>query len=99
VGIVALGVGVGFGADALSQKNQADAHCPGRLCDPTGLSLISSAKTSATISTIGLAVGVVGIGAGTWLLVRSSSSPSAARATVAPFVAADRAGLAVQGAW
>ncbi len=98
-GIVALGVGAGFGADALSLRNQADAHCPGRLCDGSGLSSISSAKTAATISTIGLAVGVVGIGAGTWLLLRSSSAPSAARATVAPFVAADRVGLSLQGAW
>jgi hypothetical protein len=98
-GVVALGVGVGFGFDALSQKSQADSHCPNKQCDPTGLSQISDAKTAATISTIGLAVGVVGIGAGAWLLLRSSSSPSAARATVAPFVAADRAGVAVQGAW
>ena len=98
-GIVALGVGAGFGADALSLRNEADAHCPGRQCDASGLSSISSAKTAATISTIGLAVGVVGIGAGTWLLVRSSPAPTAARATVAPFVAADRAGLSLQGAW
>ena len=60
---------------------------------------MSDAKTAATVSTIGLAVGVVGIGAGTWLLLRSSSSSGAARATVSPFVAADRAGIAVQGAW
>jgi hypothetical protein len=98
-GVAALGVGVGFGFEALSLKGQADSHCPNRQCDPTGLSQISNAKTAATVSTIGLAVGVVGIGAGAWLLLRSSSSPSAARATVAPFVAADRAGVAVQGAW
>jgi hypothetical protein len=98
-GVVALGVGAGFGFDALSLKGQADSHCPNRQCDPTGLSQISSAKTAATVSTIGLAVGVVGIGAGAWLLLRSSSSPSTAGARVAPFVAADRAGVAVQGAW
>jgi len=98
-GIAALGVGVGFGAYALSQKNDADVHCPARQCDATGLSLISSAKTAATVSTIGLAAGVVGIGAGFWLLLRSSSSPSAARASVAPFIGADRAGVALQGAW
>jgi len=96
---VALGVGAGFGFDALSLKSQADSHCPNRQCDPMGLSLVSDAKTAATVSTIGLAVGVVGVGVGTWLLFRSSSSPSAARASVAPFVAADRAGVAVQGAW
>jgi len=99
-GIVALGVGVGFGAYALSRKNDADAHCPGRQCDATGLSLVSEAKTAATVSTIGLAAGVVGIGAGLWLLMRSStSSPSAAPASVAPFVGADRAGVALEGAW
>ncbi len=98
VGVAALGVGVGFGIDAMSLKSKADGHCPNRQCDPTGLSDISDAKTAALVSTIGLAAGVVGIGAGAWLFFRASSSPSAARAGVAPFVAADRAGVAVQGA-
>lgn len=99
VGVVALGVGAGFGFDALALKGRADSHCPSRQCDPTGLSDISSAKTVATVSTVGLAVGAVGVVAGAWLLLRSSSASSAATASVAPFVAPDRAGLAVQGAW
>lgn len=99
VGVVALGVGAGFGFDALALKGRADSHCPNRQCDAAGLADISSAKTVATVSTVGLAVGVVGVGAGAWLLLRSSSSSNAARASVAPFVAADRAGIAVQGAW
>lgn len=98
-GVVALGVGVGFGFDALSLKSQADGHCPNRQCDAAGLSDISSAKTAAWVSTIGLGVGVVGIGVGTLLLLQSPSSSGAARAAVSPFVAADRAGVAVQGAW
>ncbi|HEX8790172.1 MAG TPA: PEGA domain-containing protein [Polyangiaceae bacterium] len=98
-GVVALGVGAGFGFDALSLKSQADGHCPNRQCDATGLSDISSAKTAATVSTIGLAVGVVGVGVGAFFLLRPSSSPSAASAAVTPFVGADRAGVALQGAW
>jgi hypothetical protein len=106
VGVAALGVGAGFGFDALAHKGQADPHCANRQCDPTGLSDINSAKTAATVSTVGLAVGVVGVGVGAWLLLRSASSgsssssaASSASASVAPFVAPDRAGLAVQGAW
>lgn len=106
LGVAALGVGVGFGLDAMSLKSKADGHCPNRQCDATGLSDISDAKTAALVSTIGLVAGVVGVGAGTWLFFRASSSQSSrpspggpASASVAPFVAADRAGLAVQGAW
>jgi hypothetical protein len=99
VGVVALGVGAASGLQALSLQGQADAHCPGRVCDSTGTSLIGSARTAATVSTIGLATAVVGLGAGAWLMLQSSPAPTAAHASVAPFVAADRAGIAVEGAW
>jgi hypothetical protein len=101
VGVVALGVGAGFGMRAISLKSDADGQCPNHLCTPQGTSSISDAKTAATISTIGLIAGAVGVGVGAWLVLRvpsASSSPSAS-AQVVPLVAQDRVGLAWQEAW
>jgi hypothetical protein len=98
-GVVLLGVGTAFGFDALSLKNQAQLHCSGRLCDPTGMSTIEDAKTAGILSTVGLVAGVVATGAGAWLLLRRPAPANVAEATVAPFVAADRAGVALQGRW
>ena len=68
--MAALGVGTGFGLYAMSLRNQADPECPNKLCTPHGKSLIDDASTAATVATVGLIVGVVGVGAGTWLLLR-----------------------------
>jgi hypothetical protein len=76
-GVVALGVGTGFALDAMSLKSQADALCPNKLCTPHGKSLIDDASTAATIATIGFAVGIVGIGAGAWLVLRPTSNGGA----------------------
>lgn len=76
-GVVALGVGIGFALDALSLKHQADALCPNKLCTPHGKSLIDDASTAATIATIGFAVGIAGLGAGAWLVLRPTSNGGA----------------------
>jgi hypothetical protein len=68
--VAALGVGTGFGFYAMSLRNQADPECPGKLCTPHGKSLIDDASTAATVATIAFIVGAVGVGAGTWLLLR-----------------------------
>jgi hypothetical protein len=92
-------VGAGFGLRALLLKNDADPQCQNHLCTPQGTSTIEDAKTAATISTVGLAVGAVGVGVGAWLILRVPSSPKTARSQVVPYVAADRAGVAFLGAW
>lgn len=84
-GLVALGVGIGFALDAMSLKNQADALCPNKQCTPHGKSLIDDASTAATIATIGFAVGVAGLGAGAWLVLRPTSNGGAS--------------VALQGTW
>jgi hypothetical protein len=99
-GVAALGVGAGFGLLAMSQKNDADPQCPNHQCTREGTSSIDDAKTSALISTIGFAAGAVGIGVGAWLILRPAPAPAtAAHAQLVPYVAADRAGVAFQGAW
>jgi hypothetical protein len=98
IGAGALGAGVGFGLRAMSLQSQADpAHCPNRMCDPKGKALIDDAQTAATISTIGFIAGGVGIGAGAWLILRSPAAPQGPH--VAAYVAADRAGISMQGTW
>jgi hypothetical protein len=98
IGVAALGVGAGFGLQAMSLKNDADPNCPNHQCNAQGNSSIDDAKTAATISTVGFAVGAVGVAVGAWLLLRPPSS-SAASTQLVPYVASDRAGLAWQGAW
>jgi hypothetical protein len=105
IGVVGLGVGTGFAVRSLSLKNQADPECKNKLCTPHGTSLISDATTSANIATAAFAVGLVGVAAGTFLVIHplrlssGSGSGSGASARITPQLAADRAGLLLDGAW
>jgi hypothetical protein len=108
VGVVGLGVGAGFALHALSLQHQADPLCPSKRCSQQGMSLINDATTSANVGTAGFVVGVATLAAGTWLIIRSLSSPSAASSAppakagaprFAPYVAQDRGGLVVEGEW
>jgi serine/threonine-protein kinase len=99
VGVAALGAGAAFGVRALTLKSDADPQCPNHQCTQAGLATIGDAKTAATLSTIGLAVGAVGVGVGAWLILRVPSSTGTARSAVVPYVAADGAALSWQGVW
>jgi hypothetical protein len=57
-------------------KNCVDTRCPSSQKDT-----LDSAKSMATISTVGFAVGFVGVGVGVVLLLTGNSSASASRAT------------------
>ena len=77
-GIVSLGVGaVGlvagsyFGIRAYSDAKDAEHHCSGSICDQSGLDGYSSARKAANIFNIGFAVGIIGVAAGTYLVVQS----------------------------
>lgn len=81
VGVIGVGVGSYFGLRTFSKKSDADSHCghaigqsSDTLCDAQGVDLRSQAHTSATISTIGFAVGAVGVGAGIVLLLTGHST-------------------------
>jgi hypothetical protein len=96
-GGAALGAGVGFGLRAISLKRDADPLCPSRMCTPQGMALIDDAKTAATVATVGFVAGVIGVGVGAWLVLRTPSGST--QTTVAPYAGADRAGVALDGAW
>lgn len=88
-GLVATGVGVFFGLRAVSQKD--DAACDGAVCaNQSAVDERDAAKTSATISTVGFGLGLIGLGVGTYLILSSSkTAPTAARRLV-PLLGAGR---------
>jgi hypothetical protein len=108
---VALGVGgaglvVGgiTGFLALGKKGDLEG-CKDERCPTSQKDTLDSAKTMATISTVGFAVGFVGVGAGIVLLLTGSGSSSASSGKshvakqewrgvhVEPWLAGDQAGL------
>jgi hypothetical protein len=92
VGVVGIGVGTAFGVIALGKASKVSDACNGTHCPPSTKSDVDSGRTSATISTIGFAVGGAGVVAaavGYFVL----SKPSASALSVTPFVTANGAGL------
>ena len=80
IGAAALITSVVAGAIALGKNSTVDGHCErapsgsGRVCDQTGLSAASTGKTMAIVSDMSLAIGLVGVGAGTYLVVGAGNS-------------------------
>jgi hypothetical protein len=111
VGIAALTLGGVLGGIALAQKGTIKQHCGSAIedahpinCDSTGLDAVSTGKTMAAASTVGLIIGAVGVGTGVVLLLTEPKQP--ATGTRAPRIAAGLlsagpagAMLGAQGAW
>ncbi len=64
LGVVGLGLGATFGVLALGSKSDVNGACIGNQCNPAGLGAADSARTQATISTLGLVAGGVCLAAG-----------------------------------
>jgi hypothetical protein len=80
LGYVVGGIGVaGFitgaiaGVLVLQKKGVVDEHCPDKVCDDEGYDAVQSGKTLGIVTTAGLVTGLVGVGAGTYLIVRAGS--------------------------
>lgn len=83
LGVVALGVGAGFGLHAAAKKNDSDAHCNDRnVCDATGLELRDDAFTAATVSTWAFVGAAVTIAGGLVLYFTAPRPTATATATV-----------------
>jgi hypothetical protein len=96
VGIVGVGVGAYFGLKARSTKDKLDKACKDNVCTEAQRSDYDDGKKQANISTIGFAVGAVGIGLGTILLLTSGGkkeSKTAQRAHVTPYLGPGNAGV------
>jgi hypothetical protein len=102
-GFVGLGIGTaGFlvggvaGVLAISKKNEMEDACrrvgQELLCTSAGVDAAESGNTLATVANVGVAVGLVGVAAGAYLLL-SSGSESKTTAFVRPTFAGATAGV------
>ncbi|MCC6645493.1 MAG: tetratricopeptide repeat protein [Polyangiaceae bacterium] len=100
-GVGALGlVGAGITGLMLSSKQgTVDDHCDkgGRVCDQQGLDAASSGKSLLKVNTALWAVGLVGVGVGTYLILRRGPSGEA-RTALGVHAAPGAATLSVKGA-
>jgi hypothetical protein len=97
------GIGVGgvlagaiTGVLALREKTNIDENCPQRRCNAAGHDAVESARTAATVSTIGFSVGLAGA-VGATILWLSSDRPKRsdeANGTVRPMVIGTERGAA-----
>ena len=78
-GAVALGIGVGFGVAAVSDKHHLQERCPNQVCPASEGLLIESARTDARISTIGFLTAIGASAVGTVLFFALDSGPDAER--------------------
>jgi hypothetical protein len=94
-GGAALGFGVVAGVIALDAHSDASRECPDRTCPPGGRgeAALDRFETYRTLSTIGYIAGAAGIGAGTIVLLTSSSAEPRVVAT------ASLNGVRVRGSW
>lgn len=77
VGAAGILVGTTAGVLALGKKSTVDANCDdAKRCNQTGIDAADAGSRLATVSTVGLLVGAVGVGVGAYLLV---TSPTATR--------------------
>jgi hypothetical protein len=100
VGGAGIVVGAIFGIVALGKQSSLNNECPTKACNPSAQGDIDSLNSTATISTVGFGVGIVGAAVGTVLLLTSggghssaasSSHPASARIT--PYFGPGTAGL------
>jgi hypothetical protein len=109
LGLVAFGVGTGFGLRAISKERQSDEHCNGTLCDPEGLDLNDQARHAATVANVAFGLGALGLGVGTYLWLTSDQDrdnqqheemPAAqGRWRVIPAAGPGAAGMLLDGTW
>ena len=94
-GVIGLGIGTGFGVEALSMKAFA---LPGR----PAFGVASNAYSQATVSTVGFIAGGALLAGGVVLFLAAPSGGSerpAASVRVSPMVGASAGGLQLAGAW
>ena len=75
-GVAALGVSAVTGLAAMGWKNDALAHCQGKLCDEQGLASANTARWYGAVSTGTLIGGLVGVGVGSYFIVHRSRRSS-----------------------
>jgi hypothetical protein len=91
LGVVGLGIGVGFVASAVSKDSEADDHCDGTQCrDEQGETLSKDARSAGNVATVALAVGAAAVAGGVVLYLTAPRGPAAAPASGGRLVAPRR---------
>jgi hypothetical protein len=76
VGLAGVAVGTVFGVLTLTNRSQGHADCPNaNACKQSGVDAYDRARTFRTVSDVGWAVAIAGIGAGAVLYLTSRHSP------------------------
>jgi hypothetical protein len=76
VGLAGVAVGTVFGVLTLTNRSQGHADCPNAsACKQSGVDAYDRARTFRTVSDVGWAVAIAGIGAGAVLYLTSRHSP------------------------
>jgi len=107
LGVVAAGVGIGFGVAVLNESHVANAYCADNRCtSQRGVDAAKAASTHATFATTGMAAGgaLLLTGATLWWLGAGGSRAGEARAAeagvrLAPVLRASEPGLTLSGSW
>jgi hypothetical protein len=94
-GVIGLGLGAIFGMRAISERNDNCTEAT-LSCRPGAL---DSARSAATVSTIGFVAGGVLLATGIVLVVAAPSSSSSLRVNASASLAPGRGGLVLGGAW
>lgn len=85
VGLASLTTGMIFFGLALSDKGTVDAHCPMKACDRTGRAALDEAQTFATVSTIFVITGAIGLAtAATTFIITPKGAPVQAALRLEP---------------
>lgn len=101
LGVASLGVGVVSYVVASGKHATAADHCSPelRLCDAEGKSADDALGTLNVVTVAGLGLGVVGVGVGSWLLLREPSDGATSAMRTGPAVVAGAPGWSVGGKW
>jgi hypothetical protein len=104
-GLVSIGIGSFFGVRAIQYRHDSNDACANG-CSQEGVDLNNQAKSAAWISNIGLGVGLVGVGIGSYVVLTSGPSDTdkpketADRSIrVVPDVGSTYASVTVRGSW
>ena len=100
VGVVALGVGAVFGLRAIAKNHDSNAACPARDCaNQAALDANADARSAANVANVAVALGIVGIGVGTYLVLTGQPSHATGSVRLAPYAAREQSGVLLSGAW
>lgn len=102
VGLVAIGLGAGFGVAALSDASTAREYCDGPLCSSQrGIDATHAASKNADIATAGFALGgaLLAVGGGMLWAAHGSGSSETAGPRLSPIASSSQLGLAYSDSW